>query len=202
MVNVLKTYIFCNNTESKRVLEFDKSLTESQIIGTAVSDMFRFDSFYRKISSSKIIWYNKPIYLKIEYNQKLLIDTRDSKYKIFEVFFYFRDSSKSKRDFARIIWYLYEADKIDCKIEYNGNQELKRISNLIYADKTSEDISKLEFNDNQIATLCSGMKSAKAKNLAKNFFIKDAFAGTEKEQALNYVKIAKEKYGNGILNYC
>jgi hypothetical protein len=201
MVNVLKTSIFCNNTESKRVLKFEESLADSQIIGTAISDIFRYDNLYRK-TSSKIIWYNKPIYLKIESNQKLLIDTRDSKYKIFEMLFCFRGSSKSKRDFARIIWYLYEVNNFDCKIEYNENQEFKEISDLVSVDKTSNDISRFEFNDTQIAILCSGMKSVQARKLGEEFFKMNGFSESQKEQALNYVNTAREKYGQNILDYC
>lgn len=202
MKNIVQTFIYSNDSETKRKMEFDDNLNMSQIIGTAISDLFRFDKLTRK-GSTKIVWYNKTIHIKILYNNRLIIDTRNPKFEPYEKFLKYRNSSKSKREFVKILWHLCETQKIDSKIVKTESIKINGAITLINKIKTTKTkIVFNDYNDFEIAVLCAGMKSAEARHLSKDYFKKNCFTKEERMIAKEFVKEVHKKYGKDILDYC
>lgn len=176
---------------------------ENQIIPTALSRVFEFDKFYRKMDIKSLpIKYNKIVHLLIKYDNKLILDTQDSNYEKYYPYLKFNNIKGSRRRYLEMIMYLYQINRSTLVFDTLTNEQNRDLNYLLkHGNKNSTD-DIIQYSDYQIAILCKGMLESKPRELGAGYFKNNCWSQSDRKLAITYLLEAKKKYGNTFIDYC
>lgn len=151
-----------------------------KIIGKSCNEVFSFYQKSYRSSGQNVFNAAEFLNLRITYNDIEILDTRDRKYDAFRSFLKISSSSKSKRDFAKNLFFAYslivDSDN-ENDIELNFNPK-------VYKEGKSTRVTTNNYERNSKARqLCLNYHGYKCKVCDFDFF------ETYGELGLNYIQV-------------
>lgn len=172
------------------------------IIKEFVKYFFKIDLRSRKLNN-KLIHYNTEISVKIYNEESILIDTESNICEIHKKRLKFNSSKSSKDKFLKYLLYLNRVQSYSMlDLEGFSDIENKDISRLIHNSASEKGFSIRKLTDFQLAFLCQGMIESRPRILSNRFFESQYFSVDDRNEAIDFVKVAWYKYGQEIIYKC